>query len=107
MKKDLLPAPINEVYLRGRVSGEAVTKVLPSGDEVVEFRIVIPRIDSGVDTLDMAVWRANLRKKALTLHCDEWVEVAGEIIRRFWQTGSGVASRTQIEVATLSRIKVG
>ena len=45
MKKDLLPAPINEVYLRGRVSGEAVTKVLPSGDEVVEFRIVIPRID--------------------------------------------------------------
>ena len=98
MKKDLSPAPINEVYLRGRVSGEAVTKVLPSGDEVVEFRIVIPRIDSGVDTLDMAVWRANLRK---------WVEVAGEIRRRFWQTGSGVASRTQIEVATLSRIKVG
>jgi single-strand DNA-binding protein len=107
MKKDLLPAPINEVYLRGRVTGEGVAKVLPSGDQVVEFRIVVPRTDSGVDTLDMAVWSATLRKKALSLHCDEWVEVAGEIRRRFWQTGSGVASRTQIEVATLSRIKVG
>jgi len=107
MKKDLLPAPINEVYLRGRVSGEAVSKVLPSGDQVVEFRIVIPRTDSGVDTLDMAVWSANLRKRALSLISDEWVEIAGEIRRRFWQTGSGVASRTQIEVATLSRIKVG
>lgn len=63
MKKDLLPAPINEVYLRGRVTGEGVTKVLPSGDQVVEFRIVIPRTDSGVDTLDMAVWSATLRKR--------------------------------------------
>lgn len=107
MKAAVEPAPINEVYLRGRVSGEAVAKFLPSGDQVVEFRLVVPRIDTGVDTLDLAVWSSVLRKRALTLRSDEWVEVSGEIRRRFWQGGAGVASRTQIEVATLSRLKVG
>jgi len=34
---------LNDVLLRGRVSREAVEKQLPSGDKVVEFRLIISR----------------------------------------------------------------
>ena len=96
---------LNEVLLRGRVSGESAEKELPSGDRVVEFRIVIPRNSrEGVDTLDIAAWTAKTRRTALTLKSEEWVEVAGAVRRRFWQAPSGLASRWQIEASTISRI---
>lgn len=95
----------NEVLLRGRVSGEASEKELPSGDRVVEFRIVVPRKSrDGVDTLDIAAWSAKTRRTGLTLRADEWVEISGAIRRRFWQAPSGLASRWQIEASTISRI---
>jgi len=34
---------LNDVLLRGRVSQEAVEKELPSGDKVVEFRLIVTR----------------------------------------------------------------
>lgn len=95
----------NEVLLRGRVSGQATEKELPSGDRVVEFRIVIPRKSrDGVDTLDIAAWTARTRRTALTLKSDEWVEISGQIHRRFWQAQNGLASRWQIEASAISRI---
>ena len=95
----------NEALLRGRVSGEPVEKELPSGDTVVEFRIVVPRIPrNGVDTLDIAAWTARTRRTGLTLKNEEWVEISGAIRRRFWQGPSGLASRWQIEASAISRI---
>ena len=32
---------LNDVMLRGRVSDIAIEKVLPSGDKVVEFRLIV------------------------------------------------------------------
>ncbi len=96
---------LNEVLLRGRVSGEPLEKELPSGDHVVEFRIVIPRkTREGVDTLDIAAWNSKARRTGLSLKTDEWVEISGAIRRRFWQAPSGVASRWQIEASAISRI---
>ncbi len=95
----------NEVLLRGRVSGEPSEKELPSGDRVVEFRIVVPRKSrDGVDTLDIAAWTSKTRRTGLTLKSEEWVEVAGAVRRRFWQAPSGLASRWQIEASAISRI---
>lgn len=95
----------NEVLLRGRVSGEATEKELPSGDKVVEFRVVVPRKSrEGVDTLDIAAWTAKTRRTGLTLKSDEWVEISGQIRRRFWQAPNGLASRWQIEASAISRI---
>lgn len=75
---------LNDVVLRGRVSQEAVEKELPSGDKVVEFRLIVTREkQSGVDTLDIASWSAKSRRTALSLTPDEWVEVSGSIHRRF------------------------
>ena len=96
---------LNEVLLRGRVSGEPLEKELPSGDRVVEFRIVIPRrTRDGVDTLDIAAWTAKTRRTGLSLKAEEWVEISGAIRRRFWQAPSGLASRWQVEASAISRI---
>lgn len=96
---------LNDVLLRGRVSAQAVEKELPSGDKVVEFRIIITREkQSGVDTLDVASWSAKSRRTALSLKPDEWVEVSGSIHRRFWSAPSGLASRWQVEALEISRI---
>lgn len=96
---------LNDLLLRGRVSAQATSKELPSGDKVVEFRLIITRSErEGVDTLDIAAWSAKSRKIALTLQGDEWIEVSGSIHRRFWQSPSGVASRWQIEADEILRL---
>ena len=96
---------LNDVLLRGRVSAPATIKELPSGDRVVEFRLIVTRTErEGVDTLDIAAWSSKMRKIALTLEGDEWIEVSGSIYRRFWQSPSGVASRWQIEAAEIVRL---
>jgi single-strand DNA-binding protein len=96
---------LNDVLLRGRVSREAIEKELPSGDKVVEFRLIISREKlSGVDTLDIGAWSAKVRRSALTLKADEWIEISGSIHRRFWSAPTGLASRWQVEAAEISRI---
>jgi single-strand DNA-binding protein len=95
----------NEVILLGRASTPAVEKELPSGDKVVEVRIVIGRDNrDGYDTFDLAFWSAALRKRALTLADDEWIEVTGTLRRRFWRSGNTIASRWQVEGRELRRL---
>lgn len=96
---------LNDVMLRGRVSAQAIEKELPSGDKVVEFRLIITREErGGVDTLDIGAWSAKSRRTALTLKDDEWVEIQGSIHRRFWQSPTGLASRWQVEAIEISRL---
>jgi single-strand DNA-binding protein len=96
---------LNDLLLRGRVSAPATVKELPSGDKVVEFRLIVSRIDrDGVDTLDIAAWSGKTRKTAISLKSDEWIEVSGSVHRRFWQSPAGLASRWQIEASEISRL---
>ena len=98
-------APVNEVRLVGRVTSLAIAKVLPSGDKVVEFRLIITREKvGGVDTLDIGAWSSKSRRTALTLKSEEWIEVSGSIHRRFWSAPTGLASRWQVEAVEISRI---
>jgi len=96
---------LNDVVLRGRVSQEAVEKELPSGDKVVEFRLIVSREKQpGVDTLDIGSWSSKSRRIALSLTPNEWVEISGSIHRRFWSGPSGLASHWQVEAVEISRI---
>ena len=96
---------LNDLLLRGRVSQEAIEKELPSGDKVVEFRLIVSREkQSGVDTLGIGAWSSKSRRTALTLKADEWIEVSGSIHRRFWSAPTGLASRWQVEAVEISRI---
>lgn len=96
----------NECKLRGRVSALATDRELPSGEHVVEFRLIISREKrEGVDTLDIASWSSRSRRTALSLKPGEWVEVSGFVRRRFWQGPAGLASRWQIEAESITRLK--
>jgi len=103
---------INEVRLVGRVSG-VTQSTLPSGDEIVTFRVVTDRLASQrgpsgrvmVDTLDCVAFAAAVRRKAAALADGDWVEVAGALRRRFWRGTSGAASRTEVEVRRVSRAR--
>jgi single-strand DNA-binding protein len=96
---------LNDCPLRGRVSAKATDRELPSGEHVVEFRLIVTREErEGVDTLDIAAWSAKSRRTALSLKPGEWVEVAGSVRRRFWQGPAGLASRWQIEGASITRL---
>ncbi len=96
---------LNDCLLRGRVSAPATDRELPSGEHVVEFRLIITRAErEGVDTLDIAAWSSRMRRTALSLKAGEWVEISGSIRRRFWQGPTGLASRWQIEAESITRL---
>ena len=96
---------LNDCLLRGRVSAQATDRELPSGEHVVEFRLIVTRAErEGVDTLDIAAWSAKTRRTALSLKPGEWVEVSGAVRRRFWQGPAGLASRWQIEGESITRL---
>ncbi len=96
---------LNDCLLRGRVSALATDRELPSGEHVVEFRLIVSRTErEGVDTLDIAAWSGKSRRTALSLKAGEWVEIAGSIRRRFWQGPAGLASRWQIEAESIARL---
>lgn len=106
-----VPAPdevldLNEVRIRGRLSGDPVERELPSGDPVLTFRLVVAREGtSRVDTLDCAVFRGDLRRKLARWGSGDVLEVAGALRRRFFRSGGSPASRYEIEVAGASRVR--
>ncbi|WP_131104831.1 single-stranded DNA-binding protein [Ornithinimicrobium sufpigmenti] len=122
-------APANEVQLVGRVSGDPAERELPSGDRVVQLRVVVPRAtrrartgagavaEAGadrpragdrprtqVDTIDVVCWTARARAAALRLADGSGVQVAGALRRRFFSTGSGRASRYEVEASSIRRV---
>lgn len=94
----------NYIKLAGHISGTPELRTLPSGDEIVVFRIVVPRSEEGrVDTIDCQVSTAALRRKVLRINDSSKVELEGSLHRRFWRGASGLASRYEVEVRTLQR----
>lgn len=107
----------NEVRIVGRASGPAERKALPSGDEVVTLRVVVPRTAGGVDTLPVNVGPAPRRGRprpgqvgrrllasAERLPSGATVEVVGELRRRWWATAAGRASRIEVQATYLTPV---
>ena len=106
-------AGVNEVTVGGRVSGSPVERELPSGDTVVQLRLVVPRStrrprgrggSASVDTIDIACWTKVLQRKAVRLKPGDFVTVHGALRRRFWRSSAGPASRYEVEAAALDRV---
>jgi single-strand DNA-binding protein len=115
---------VNEVRLVGRVSGMPETRAMPSGDEVLQLRVVVRRppepgprgagrvaAESGaavtpraaVDTIDVSCWTASTRRVALRLTDGDTVEVEGALHRRFYRAGASVQSRYDVVAARVRR----
>lgn len=100
----------NEVHLVGRLAG-ARDRVLPSGDRLLAFRLVVPRCSPPrpgptVDTIDCVGRADTVRADVLKWASGDLVGVEGALRRRFWRTGAGLASRYEVEVATAHRLAV-
>jgi single-strand DNA-binding protein len=106
------PEPsVNEVRLVGRLSQDPQARILPSGDQLWTFRVVVARTGppvqarATVDALECAVWSGRCRRTVATWRSGDVVEVTGALRRRFFRTGAGVASRVEVEVATAKLIR--
>jgi single-strand DNA-binding protein len=94
---------VNEVRLVGRISQVPQERVLPSGDLLWTFRIVVPRPTgtgrNSVDALECAAWSSRARRSVSSWRPDDVVEVIGSVRRRFFRTAGGAASRVEVEVS--------
>jgi single-strand DNA-binding protein len=99
------------VRLVGRVSGEVAERELPSGDRLVQVRVVVPRPAragggaAAVDTIDVACWGARVRRSARRLAAGQTVEVSGALRRRFFRAGAATTSRYEVEAASLRLVR--
>jgi single-strand DNA-binding protein len=97
----------NEVVVCGRLSATAVTKELPSGDEIVNWRLVVDRPMSDgsrkVDLVDCTTFGARVRRQAVGWSEGDVIEVVGSLRRRFWRGAGGLQSRCEVEVDTATR----
>ncbi|MCW2792737.1 MAG: single-strand binding protein/Primosomal replication protein n [Nocardioides sp.] len=104
-KDDPVVESVNEVRLVGRLSQRPEERVLPSGDSVWTFRMVMTRPDErgrsrrGVDALECAVWGGRVRRSVAGWAVGDVVEVSGSIRRRFFRAGGAAASRVEVEVS--------
>lgn len=96
---------VNEVRLAGRISGEPEERVLPSGDRVVVFRVVVAREGGRPDTIDCAAFRGDLRRKLRGWTAGDVVELDGSLRRRFFRAGGAPASRYEVEVQGVARVR--
>jgi single-strand DNA-binding protein len=97
----------NEVAIVGRLSKPAEIKVLPSGDEVVQWRLVVDRPEGGprrsFDAIDCTAFAARIRRSALSWKPGATIEVAGALRRRFWRGNAGLASTYEVHVASVTK----
>ena len=106
-------AALNQVLLRGRVSGAPTERELPSGAVVVGVRISVRRdrttMTKGskqtVDWVECAAWSAAARRTIARWEVGDLVEVEGSLRRRF-PRGGGV-SRVEVEVLRGRRLARG
>jgi single-strand DNA-binding protein len=99
---------VNEVVLRGRVSGDPQVRELPSGAVLVSFRVVLARERTPMtasskqpsDWVECTAWGARVRKQASGWRDGDRVEVRGALRRRYFRAGSD--ARTSVEVEMLA-----
>lgn len=104
---DETEASVNQVLLRGRVSGDPQERELPSGSVLVSFRLVVARERTAMtaaskpssDWVECTAWGARVRRQAGGWADGDRVEVRGALRRRYFRAGD--QSRTSIEVEML------
>lgn len=104
----------NEVLLVGRLAAPAQERVLPSGDTICTWRLVVDRpvqrpAPTGirtptVDTLDCMAWTAAVRRCLGTARAGDVLSVEGALHRRFWRSPAGAVSRYEVQVTRVRRV---
>lgn len=101
---DRVVGAVNEVRLVGKISQVPQERVLPSGDVIWTFRVVVARGEDDrsrqrVDSLECTAWGGRVRRSAASWLPGDQVEVTGSLRRRFFRAAGAVASRVEVDVS--------
>lgn len=98
----------NEVRLVGRLGANVSTRILPSGDELIGFSVVVDRERPGsnrqVDTVPCQCLSPELRAVVASLPNGAWIEVRGRLRRRFWRGSQGLGSALEVDARVVRHI---
>lgn len=87
-----MTSTVNVTILQGTVAADPVTRRMPSGETVHELRVSVPEDGKRLLPLPVAVWGALPDGLAKGSH----VTVTGRIQRRFYRSGAGARSLTEV-----------
>jgi single-strand DNA-binding protein len=103
----------NEVMLVGELAAPPQARVMPSGDEVISFRLTVrapaSAANSKSDSIDCAVWRKDLRARVQKYRVGDVLELTGSVRHRYWRGATGLASRYEVEaekVRVVTKVRV-
>ena len=98
---------VNVVVLAGTISAEPVQRRLPSGDEVTELRVSVPEAGRRLLPLPVAAWHATVGPDVLRdLAKGDQVLVHGQLVRRFYRSGAGARSLTEVVATGIKKLGV-
>jgi single-strand DNA-binding protein len=103
-----------QVVLLGRLGSRVEQRILPSGDELTTFTVVVDRPPARgqasrqrIDSIACHTTRAAVVRRLQALAPGDEVRAEGSLRRRFWRAGAGLASATEVEVSAIVRPRAG
>ena len=97
---------VNVVVLAGTIAADPVERRMPSGDECTEIRLSVPEAGRRLLPLPVVAWHAEVGKERLKgLRKDDEVLVYGRLVRRFYRSGAGARSLTEVVASGLKRLE--
>ena len=97
---------VNFVVLAGTISAEPIQRRLPSGDEVTELRVSVPEAGRRLLPLPVAAWHATVGPDVLRdLAKGDQVLVHGQLVRRFYRSGAGARSLTEVVATGIKKLE--
>jgi single-strand DNA-binding protein len=85
---------MNIAVVAGTLSSAPLEQVLPSGDLLVKLEVTVRQPEQPTATVPVVVHRPGASVRALA--DGDAVVVVGEVRRRFFRTGAGTGSRTEV-----------
>ncbi len=99
------------VVIVGRMGASITDRVLPSGDALTVFTVVVDRPRdhhagaATVDALPCQAFRASVRTAVARLEAGQLVEVTGTLRRRFWRGPVGLGSALEVDVSRIRAVR--
>ena len=79
---------------------------MPSGEECTEIRLSVPEAGRRLLPLPVVAWHTEVGKERLRdLHQGDEVLVYGRLIRRFYRSGAGARSLTEVVASGLKHLE--
>ncbi len=101
-----MAAAVNVVVLAGTIAADPVERRMPSGEECTELRLSVPEPGRRLLPLPVVAWHAEVGKRRLKgLHQGDQVLVYGMLVRRFYRSGAGARSLTEVAASGLRRLE--